>query len=244
MSGSGNERNAGWHALMWPLVFAAGAWVVFLVQWATGTGFHELGILPRTWKGVAGILTAPFVHEDINHITSNTVPLLVVGTGLFYFYREIAWRVVVMIWLLTGFWVWLAARESYHIGASGLIYGFVCFLFFSGLIRRDRQMLALSLLVTFLYGSMVWGILPVDQHISWEAHLFGSFAGIFAAVVYRKEGPERKKYSWELEEEFENENENERGNETSGASDWLIHYEYKEQSSGGKDSDESQKKPE
>jgi membrane associated rhomboid family serine protease len=235
MPDSATDRNAGWRALAWPLLFACCAWLVFGVQWAAGTDLHELGILPRSWQGLVGILTAPFVHQDINHITSNTVPLLVVGTGLFYFYREIAWRVVVMIWLLTGFWVWLAARESYHIGASGLIYGFVCFLFFSGLLRRDRQMLALSMLVTFLYGSMVWGILPVDQRISWEAHLFGSFAGIFAAVVYRKDGPVREKYSWELEEEQEAED---AAAGIDHGTDWMIHYDYKEKPSSGSETDE------
>ncbi len=107
-----------------------------------------------------------------------------------------------MIWLFTGFWVWLAARDSSHIGASGLIYGFVCFLFFSGLLRKDTRLMAVSFLVTFLYGSMVWGILPVDQSISWESHLFGSIAGIFCAIYYRAEGPQRTKAQWEIDEEM------------------------------------------
>ena len=107
-----------------------------------------------------------------------------------------------MIWLFTGFWVWLAARDSSHIGASGLIYGFVCFLFFSGLLRKDTRLMAVSLLVTFLYGSMVWGILPVDQSISWESHLFGSIAGIFCAYYYRADGPQRPKSQWEIDEEM------------------------------------------
>jgi membrane associated rhomboid family serine protease len=106
-----------------------------------------------------------------------------------------------MIWLFTNFWVWLAARPDPHIGASGLIYGFVCFLFFSGVIRRNKSLLAISMLVTFLYGSMVWGILPVSQSISWESHLFGSVAGIFAAIYFRKEGPQRVVKVWEEETE-------------------------------------------
>lgn len=108
-----------------------------------------------------------------------------------------------MIWLFTGFWVWLAARKEAHIGASGLIYGLVCFLFLSGILRKDTRLLAVSLLVTFLYGSLVWGILPVDQSISWESHLFGSIAGFFCAIYYRKLGPQRPKAQWEIEEEME-----------------------------------------
>ena len=108
-----------------------------------------------------------------------------------------------MIWLFTGFWVWLAARDSAHIGASGIIYGLVCFLFFSGILRKDKRLLSVSMLVTFLYGSMVWGILPIDQTVSWESHLFGSIAGIFCAVYYRKLGPEQPKPQWEIDEENE-----------------------------------------
>ena len=108
-----------------------------------------------------------------------------------------------MIWLFTGFWVWLGARSEAHIGASGLIYGLVCFLFLSGILRKDTRLLAVSLLVTFLYGSLVWGILPVNQGISWESHLFGSVAGLFCAVYYRHEGPQRQKSQWEIDEENE-----------------------------------------
>jgi len=152
-----------------------------------------LGIEPRTTEGLLGILTAPFEHANYDHLISNTLPLLVVGTGIIYFYREISFSVISMIWLFTGFWVWLVARPEPHIGASGLIYGFVCFLFFSGIFRKNRNLLAISLLVTFLYGSLVWGILPVSQTISWESHLFGSFAGLFAAIYFRKEGPQPTK---------------------------------------------------
>ena len=176
-------------------------WLVFLAEALSGTTFSEWGILPRSAKGLLGILTAPFVHADINHIASNTVPILVVGTGLFYFYPTLAWRVLLMINFFTGLWVWMAARASFHIGASGIVYGLVFFMFISGLIRGDKRLLAITLLVTFLYGSLVWGILPVDQSVSWESHLFGSVAGLLAALYYRKEGPVREKYSWELEEE-------------------------------------------
>ncbi|MCC7233034.1 MAG: rhomboid family intramembrane serine protease [Bacteroidia bacterium] len=188
-------------SLLLPVLFILILWVLQFIQSWTHTPWYFLGILPREVKGLTGILTAPFIHAGYDHLLSNTMPLLVAGTSLIYFYRSIAVKVISMIWLTTGFWVWLAARPDYHIGASGLIYGFVVFLFFSGIIRKDNRLLAISLLITFLYGSLVWGILPVDQSISWESHLFGSIAGLLAAVYFRNKGPQRIKAQWELEED-------------------------------------------
>jgi membrane associated rhomboid family serine protease len=183
--------------------FVSILWIIEGVFVLTGIRLISLGIIPRTISGIPGILFSPFIHGNYEHLLSNTLPLLVVGSGLIYFYKDIAWRVLLMIWLFTGFWVWLAARNSAHIGASGLIYGFVCFLFLSGILRKDTRLLAVSFLVTFLYGSMVWGILPVDQSISWESHLFGSIAGIFCAIYFRHMGPQRPKAQWEIDEEQE-----------------------------------------
>jgi len=243
------DKYAGLKAFTNPFIFGCAMWLVYLVQVVTRVDFHELGILPRTAEGLVGILTSPFVHSDLNHITSNTIPFLVVGTVLFYFYNTIAWRVLSMIYLFTGFWVWMAARPNYHIGASGLIYGLVCFMFFSGMIRKDRRLLAISLLVTFLYGSLVWGILPVDQSVSWESHLFGSAAGIFAAFYFRKEGPEKEKYSWELEEETEEETAvapDEQGQDRGQGSSTthhgggiIIQYDFKEKSPEDEKKEES-----
>jgi membrane associated rhomboid family serine protease len=160
-----------------------------------------------------------------------------VGTGLIYFYRGISLSVITMIWFFTNTWVWLAARPDVHIGASGLIYGFVCFLFFSGVFRRDPRLLAISLLVTFLYGSLVWGILPVSQTISWESHFFGSVAGIFAAIYFRKEGPQRKIKVWEEEPEptepeywmtDEQKRKLEEKKNSTGDAEIKINYTYKE----------------
>lgn len=190
-------------AIVYPLLFVLFLWCIEVLENYFQFRLISLGVIPRTIEGLPGILTAPFIHSGVDHLLSNTLPLLVVGTGLIYFYGSIAKRVILMIWLFTGFWVWLAARPEPHIGASGLIYGFVVFLFFSGLLRKDTRLMAISMLVTFLYGSLVWGILPIDQSISWESHFFGSVAGLFSAVYYRKEGPQRPKAQWEIEEEQE-----------------------------------------
>jgi membrane associated rhomboid family serine protease len=222
-------KKTTWNIIKWPVLFVSLLWLIELLF----VYFHYralwLGIIPRTISGIPGIIFSPFIHGNYEHLLSNTLPLLVVGIGLVYFYGEIAKRVLAMIWMFTGFWVWLAARQNVHIGASGLIYGLVCFLFLSGLLRKDTRLLAVSMLVTFLYGSMVWGILPVDQSISWESHLFGSIAGFFCAVYFRHLGPQRPKAQWEIDEENESLNELNTGLkddtifDTSG-----INYEYKE----------------
>ena len=188
-------------AAWWPFVFDALLWVVFLV-FHEEHGFKDWGIVPRELLGLRGIITAPFVHADVDHLLSNTLPILIVGTVLVHFYRPITVRVVGMIWLLTGFWVWVMARPASHIGASGLIYGGVIFLFFSGIFRKDIRLMAVSFLVVFLYGSLAWGVLPIDPTQSWESHLSGSIAGLFAAIYFRKDGPQRPKYTWEIEEEL------------------------------------------
>ncbi len=202
MSPKASFRNS----FMIPAIFVSILWLLELLKVNIEISAQTFGIIPRNLQGLAGILTAPFIHAGIDHLLSNTLPLLVVGAGLFYFYPTLAWRVVILVWAFSGIWVWLAGRASAHIGASGLIYGFVCFLFFSGLLRKDTRLIAISLLVTFLYGSLVWGILPVDQSVSWESHLFGAIAGCLTALYYRKDGPQRPKAQWEIEEELENDN--------------------------------------
>jgi len=187
------------------ILLLAAIWAVFLMERISGYSLSEYGVLPRTLTGLRGIIAAPFLHGDINHIASNSAPLLVLVTGLVYFYRQLAVKVFTGVWLMGGFWLWLGGREAYHIGASGIIYGLTAFLLFSGIFRKDTRLMALSLLVVFLYGGMVWGVFPLFYHVSWEAHLFGAIAGFFMAWLYRKEGPQRKIYEWELEPEEEDE---------------------------------------
>jgi len=200
------EKSLIRKSLTYPVLFVALLWVIKLLEVYFNWHLYDFGVRPREADGLIGILTGPLIHANYDHLLSNTLPLLVVGTGMIYFYKEIAFRVIGLIYLFSGFWVWIAARPSSHIGASGLIYGFVCFLFFSGIFRKDRRLLAISLLVTFLYGSLVWGILPVDQTISWESHLFGSVAGLLCAIYFRKEGPQAIQKVWEEDDDLDDEN--------------------------------------
>ncbi|MCS6917458.1 MAG: rhomboid family intramembrane serine protease [Chitinophagales bacterium] len=176
-------------SLFIPLYFIVLLWVIEILDWATEGALEHLGIMPRQLSGLAGIFLAPLLHDDFSHLFSNTVPLFLLGWALIYFYRSLAYRVVLITWLLDGLGVWLIGRPSYHLGASGLVYGMTAFVFFSGLLRRNRQLMALSLAVVFVYGGMVWGMFPYLTHVSWEGHLFGFLTGVFLAVFYRNQGP-------------------------------------------------------
>lgn len=187
-----------------PLFFIALLWIIKIIEITVPINFDKYGVLPRHFEGLIGIITSPLIHGDFEHLISNSIPLLILSAGLIYFYKEVAAKVFFLVYFLSGFWLWLIGRESYHIGASGVLYGLTTFIFFSGILRRHTGLMALSLIVVFLYGGLIWGIFPLFKQMSWEAHLCGSLAGILLAFVYRKEGPQRKEYEWESEEEENN----------------------------------------
>ena len=189
------------YSLIIPSFFVFVLWVIKVVDEIEHLNLFLFGVFPRETKGILGIFFSPMIHSDFNHLISNSIPLLVLGTGVIYFYRELAYKVFTIVWLLSGVCVWIGARDSYHIGASGLIYGFAAFLFLSGIIRKDFRLAAISLLVVFLYGSLIWGVFPIFPNISWEYHLWGAVSGFIAAIIYRKHGPQRIIWSWENEEE-------------------------------------------
>jgi len=196
-----NKSSKLFYSLLFPSLFVALLWLIKFYEEVSGTNLSWYGIYPRTVHGLIGIVAAPLLHADYDHLISNTVPLLILGSIMFYFYRSIAFQVFFWVYLMTGVWVWAAARDSYHIGASGILYGFIAFLFFSGVFRKDTRLLALSMFVVFLYGSTVWGILPLKSGISWESHLLGSLAGLITAYNFKKEGPPARVYDFGDEEE-------------------------------------------
>ena len=181
--------------MTFPLVL----WIIYITTYLLEIPPYKLGVLPRNMSGIIGIFTYPLIHGDFSHLISNTAPLIILGIGVFYFYPKVAYRVFAIIYLGSGLLVWIFAREVYHIGASGIVYGFVSFLFFSGLFRKDNGSIALALVVIFLYGGLIWGVLPIQKGVSWEAHLSGAVAGVVSAFIFRKIDPP-KKYDWEDEE--------------------------------------------
>jgi membrane associated rhomboid family serine protease len=202
---TGGEKNRLLRSIIIPLAFVLLMWLVKSVEMFFDFDFHRYGIFPLTLKGLRGVVLSPFIHGDLKHLLNNSIPILVLGSALFYFYREVAKTVLILSVVITGLWVWVFAREAWHIGASGVVYSLAAFLFTSGVIRRHPRLMAISLLVAFLYGSMVWGIFPIKERISWESHLMGMLSGLILAVHFRQYGPQRKKYEWELEPEEEEE---------------------------------------
>lgn len=184
------EQPRGWFFLAVPILVVVAMWMGYWLDERTAWVGYEWGIMPQSWEGLRGIVLSPLLHGSFKHLANNSMPILVLGAALFYFYPRIAGWVGGMTWLISGALTWVIARgESYHIGASGVVYGLAAFIFFSGLLQRRARLLALSLLVAFLYGGLVWGLLPVDEKISYEAHLAGGIAGLVLAVWYRKVVP-------------------------------------------------------
>lgn len=202
------EKRKLINSLLPPFLFIVLIWLIKLGEILTQYNFTFLGVYPLRASGLLGVVTSPLIHGDIEHLSANSVPIFVLGSSLFYFYREIALKVVVLIVLITGLSVWIGGREAYHIGASGIVYGLAAFLFVSGIIRNEPRLLAITMFVTFLYGSLVWGIFPdffPEKNISYEGHLWGMVSGGALAVYFKKEGPQRKIYQWEKDEENEEE---------------------------------------
>jgi membrane associated rhomboid family serine protease len=201
------EKKKVWLSIIFPAFFVALLWLVKLIEVTDNRSFWYYGIYPRSISGIAGIILSPLIHGNINHLLDNSIPLFFLGWAVFYFYNKVSYRVFFIIYFFSGLAVWIFARSSYHIGASGLIYGLGSFLFFSGIIRQNINLLAISLLVAFLYGSMVWGIFPYKQGISWESHLAGGTAGFLLSILYRKAGPEPTRHVWYDEDEDNEEDE-------------------------------------
>ncbi len=178
-------------SIYFTLSFLTVIWLVKIVETTWHMDFGVYGILPRTLSGTVGIVTAPLIHGDVFHLLSNSFPLLILGVTFFYFYDKVAPLVLLLIYLMTGFWVWIAARAGYyHIGASGVVYGLLSFLLVSGFLRRDRRSLSISFIILFLYGgTFFFGLVPGDSRVSWESHMMGAIAGIFCAVYFRNAIP-------------------------------------------------------
>lgn len=182
------------------VAFVAVLGIVFVADEMLGLGLRRFGVEPRTLSGLFGVLAAPLLHADFMHLVSNALPLAIAGTAMLFLYPDASRIVLPAIYVGPGIAVWLFGRGSIHIGASGLVYGLVTYVFMAGMIRRDRRAIAASLLVAFLYGALVWGVLPIKHGVSWETHLAAAvIAAVLALLLRGRDIPPRKQYSWELE---------------------------------------------
>ncbi len=201
-TGSARAKRNIITALRASALFVLLIWGVFLVDRIGGLELYRYGLLPQTQAGLTGLLMTPLLHASWQHLLSNTLPLLVAGTAILYLYPNSAIRVIPVIYFGSSLVVWVFGRPDLHIGASGLIYGLLAYVFIGGILRRDMRSIGVSLLIWFLYGSLLSGILPRSGPVSWELHLSGFILGVVLAIIYRQwDRPPRKRYAWEDEED-------------------------------------------
>lgn len=201
------EKRILIHSVLIPALFVAVFWIVEIIEQTTGVSFVQLGVYPLHLKGLPGILFSPFIHSGFNHLISNSIPFFILFTALIYFYRRISYRIFFQMYFLAGLCIWLAGREAWHIGASGVVYALAAFHLVSGIIRSDVRLLTLSAIVVFLYGGLIWGMFPIRPEVSWEGHLWGAISGVAMAFFYRKYILRRDKFDWEDEEDEESSSE-------------------------------------
>ncbi len=175
------------------LLFAFIIWVVYWVEIQFDLNFNKLGIQPLYFLGLRGILFSPFIHANTSHLINNTIPLFVLSYLLFFFYRVVSWKVLIYGVLLTGFFTWLIGEKGNHIGASGVIYMLFGFLIMSGILKKYYRLLSISLIIIFLYGSMIWYVFPIKDGMSWEGHLSGLLVGVLLSLTFRNRGINKPK---------------------------------------------------
>ena len=180
-----------------PIFMVLSLWIVFWLEVRFGWSFSRWGIYPGRLEGLRGVVFGPFLHGSLKHLFNNSVPLLVLMGALFYFYYPVRWKVLLWGTVLTGIATWVIGRPAYHIGASGVVYMLAAYLFFRGARSKNYRLIAMSLVVVFLYGSMLWYLFPIDPKISWEGHVSGFAVGILLAYVVKVVPIAKKQYVWE-----------------------------------------------
>lgn len=185
-------------ALKTALIVTGILWLILIIDSFFNLGLTRFGLRPGHIAGLAGLLTAPLLHGGAQHMFSNTAPLIVSLTTILFLYPKSSMRVIPIIWIGSGMLAWLIGRPSLHFGASGFVYGLLAFVFVSGILRLEMRSVAVSVMVWFLYGSMIWGVLPIRPHMSWELHLSGAILGVALAIVFRHwDLTPVKRYEWE-----------------------------------------------
>ena len=183
----------------YPILFVILIWLIFWIEFRFNVDLKSFGIQPRKIEGIYGIMLSPFLHLSLEHLINNSIPLFLLSSAIFFFYRTISWKIIFLGIFLSGLLTWIIGRDSTHIGASGLIYVFFSFIFFKGIISKNFNLMSLSLIVVFIYGGTIWYIFPIKENISWEGHLSGFIVGIILALLFKKNIPINKVYKWENE---------------------------------------------
>ena len=199
------DKKKFFGSLVIPAILVTLMWAVKIVEISLNVELGRYGLVPHTAQGLLGILTLPFLHGGWEHLMANSVPVIVLGTALYYFYPTLANRVMIVSYLGSGLLTWcLGDPSTTHVGASALIYSLNLFLIISGFIRGNRQLTVIALIMVFLYGSFIWGMIPSlarPQNISWEGHLSGAIIGVVLAFLLRKEGPQKEVHHWEEDDD-------------------------------------------
>lgn len=184
-------------------------WFLMFFQWYFSFSLYFLGINPLHFNGLQGIFTSVLIHGNWGHLLGNSAPFFLLGTALFYFYPKISTKVFFGMWITSGIYLWLFARDNWHIGASGLIYSLAFFHLTIALLKREMKIVSFSMLIIFLYGSMIWGFFPEfypEENISWEGHLMGAVVGVIFAFFFKSHAPQSKKYFEDEDEDMDDEN--------------------------------------
>ena len=195
-----NQLKLTKEVLLIPFFFIFSIWFIYWIEIKFSLNFTKFGVLPRSLSGLKGVIFSPFIHSNTNHLFNNSVPLFVLISFLIYFYRSVYLKVLIFGSFLSGLLTWIIAREAYHIGASGVVYLVFSFVFFSGIIKKQFQLVAVSLIVIFLYGSMIWYVLPIKEGVSWEGHLSGFLIGLLFAFVFKQRGIVPEQYEFKQTE--------------------------------------------
>lgn len=219
--------------MVWPLLIIVAIWLVFFINLRFDVHLNAWGMHPREWRGIYGIFTMVFLHGDFDHLFSNTVPLLLAMGFIFTYFKKERAGILILNLLITGILlIFMGEYRSNHIGASGLVYAFIFFLVTHAFLTKNKEMLAASFILIFLYGSLIYGLFPdygllIGKDISWEGHLAGAISGILTALYYRNQGPQRLTF-------FDDEQDDDDDDDELGywnmpeEEETTVHYHYKE----------------
>ena len=160
--------------------------LIEIINLLSGYRLNQWGNYPRELHALPGILFSPFLHGSLNHYFSNIISLCLFCFLILQYGSRRFWLLSLWIILVSGILVWLFARSATHVGASGLIYGYFAYLLLAGFLNGRIKLLMISVLVGFFYGGLIWGVMPQQNFVSWESHLFGFIAGLVAAKLWPK----------------------------------------------------------